>query len=179
MDGANRKATFKDLKTEEDFEVDFDILHIVPPNKAHEFLAPIAAPTGLVDIDFHTLQHNKLSNVFAIGDCANLPTAKTAAAVFSQGPVLVNNLIKFINGEPLNASYDGYSSCPVFTGDKKLMLVEFKYDGVSAETFYKGQTTANRAFYHFKRDAFPFVYWQIMPRGQWYGKNMIFKPKFA
>jgi sulfide:quinone oxidoreductase len=34
-----------------------------------------------------------------------------------------------------NSSYDGYASCPIFVGDKKLMLAEFKYGGLPAETF--------------------------------------------
>lgn len=33
--------------------------------------------------------------------------------------------------------YEGYTSCPIFTGDNKLILAEFKYDGVVDETFYK------------------------------------------
>jgi sulfide:quinone oxidoreductase len=63
-----------------------------------------------------------------MGDAANLPTAKTAAGAFSQAPVIVHNLVKQMEGQYLNANYDGYSSCPMFVGDKKLMLIEFKYD---------------------------------------------------
>ena len=36
---------------------------------------------------------------------------------------------------PRAGFYNGYSSCPLFVGDGKLMLVEFKYGGVSDETF--------------------------------------------
>lgn len=32
-------------------------------------------------------------------------------------------------------SYDGYSSCPIYVGGKKLMLVEFNYEGPK-ETFF-------------------------------------------
>ncbi len=35
--------------------------------------------------------------------------------------------------------YDGYASCPLFTGDKNLMLAEFKYDGEISETFLTDQ----------------------------------------
>jgi len=30
----------------------------------------------------------------------------------------------------LPAKYDGYAGCPLFVGKGKLMLAEFKYDGV-------------------------------------------------
>lgn len=41
-----------------------------------------------------------------------------------------------MENKELKAKYDGYSSCPVFVGDSKLMLIEFKYDNLPAETFY-------------------------------------------
>lgn len=56
----------------------------MPPQKAHAFVGPLAHPeTGFVDVDKETLQHNSYPNVFALGDVANLPTSKTAAAVYS------------------------------------------------------------------------------------------------
>lgn len=36
---------------------------------------------GFVEVNKDTLQHVRFSNVFAIGDCANTPNSKTAAAV--------------------------------------------------------------------------------------------------
>ncbi len=45
-------------------------------------------------------------------DCSGLPTSKTGAAVRKQAPVLVQNLIAAIKGEPLEAKYDGYTSMP-------------------------------------------------------------------
>lgn len=43
------------------------------------------------------------------------------------------------NATQLTGKYDGYASCPLFVGDKKLILAEFKYDGVVDETFYNDQ----------------------------------------
>ena len=36
---------------------------------------------GFVDVDGKTLQHVRYNNVFSLGDCSNVPTSKTAAAV--------------------------------------------------------------------------------------------------
>jgi len=39
-------------------------------------------------------------------------------------------------GKELTAKYDGYTSCPLPVGDKKLILAEFSgYDGSIMETF--------------------------------------------
>jgi sulfide:quinone oxidoreductase len=152
----------------------FDLLHIVPPQRAHSFVAPLAADSGFVDVNKDTLRHNKYPNVFALGDVANLPTSKTAAAIFSQAPVVVHNLTNVAK----QANYNGYSSCPVFVGSKKLMLMEFKYGGIPDETFLKSQDKPRIAFYWFKKYLFPFVYWNFVPKGIWFGRNMFFKPKF-
>lgn len=131
VDKDKRKAYFKDSKGEE-VSTEYDFLHVVPPQSAPEFISnsKLAAANGFVDVNQNTLRHNKYPNVFAIGDCANLPTAKTAAGIFSQAPVLVHNLLDSINSKApeLKAKYNGYNSCPMFVGDQKLMMIEFKYD---------------------------------------------------
>ena len=36
---------------------------------------------GFLDVDKETLRHKTYDNIFGLGDCTNIPTAKTAAAV--------------------------------------------------------------------------------------------------
>ena len=66
----------------------------------HEFLAksPLADANGFVDVVKETLQHKKFPNVFAIGDCTNLPTSKTAAAIAGSNSILARNLTNVMNG---------------------------------------------------------------------------------
>ena len=61
IDKDNRKAYFKDTKNPgSEVTVDYDFLHIVPPQNAPDFLKPIAAAnTNYVDVDIGTLRHNK------------------------------------------------------------------------------------------------------------------------
>ena len=65
--------------------VPYEILHVAPPMTTPECLkqnAPgLVDAAGFVDVDGETMQHVKYKNVFALGDCANLPTAKTGAAI--------------------------------------------------------------------------------------------------
>jgi sulfide:quinone oxidoreductase len=70
--------------------------------------------------------------------------------------------------------YEGYSSCPIFLGDNKLMLVEFKYNGESNETFFKNQAYGSRMFFCTVKEVFPRVYFYLMPRGKWHGKDMLY-----
>ena len=66
----------------------------------------------------------------------------------------------------------------MFTGDGKLMLIEFKYDGVADETFSTNQTKPSRFYYYMKKEIFPRAYFNLMPKGYWFGRNTFFKPKF-
>ncbi len=67
----------------------------------YEFLAKsaLADASGFVDVVKETLQHKKFPNVFAIGDCTNLPTSKTAAAIAGSNSILVRNLINVMDGK--------------------------------------------------------------------------------
>lgn len=56
------------------------------------------------------------------------------AAITSEAPVVVHNLINLMDGKPLNAKYRGYSSCPITVSYKEVLLTEFNYDGAD-ETF--------------------------------------------
>ena len=116
VDGPNKRVTF--ATDDGDVTTDYDFLHVVPPQSCHPVFAPLAHKNTFIDVDAFTLRHKKYENVFAVGDAANAPTSKTAAGAFSQAPVVVNNLTRQMENKSLNASYDGYGSCPLFTGDK-------------------------------------------------------------
>jgi NADPH-dependent 2,4-dienoyl-CoA reductase/sulfur reductase-like enzyme len=153
----------------------FDFLHVSPKNKPHAFVAQsgIANATGYVDVDDSTLQHKKFSNIWSLGDASSLPTSKTVAAITAQAPVLVSNLLAASEGKKLEAEYDGYTSCPLLTGENKVLLAEFKYAGVPKETFKEwlgvDQGVPRRAFYNLKKDFFPWVYGRYHVEGRWGG----------
>lgn len=110
IDKDNRVATFKNLDSGDLTNIDFDFLHFTPPQSAPAFVreSPLAAANGWLDVNVNTLQHNKYSNVFGVGDVTNLPVAKTAAGVFSQAPVVTNNLLVEMGINANKGSYNGY-----------------------------------------------------------------------
>ncbi|KAJ3523610.1 hypothetical protein NM208_g12386 [Fusarium decemcellulare] len=133
----------------------------------------IANEAGYVDVDDNTTRHKKFGNVWSAGDASSLPTSKTAAAITSQAPILVSNMLRVMEGKAPEPDYDGYTSCPLLTEYGKVMLAEFKYGGVPKETFgdWLGidQGVPRRAFYHLKKDFFPWVYHNYMVKGTWGG----------
>lgn len=152
----------------------FDFLHATPKMGPYAFVknSSLANEAGYVDVNQTTTRHTKYPNIWSAGDASSLPTSKTVAAITSEAPVLVRNLLQTMKGKELDASYDGYTSCPLLTQYGKVMLAEFKYGGEPKETFSKfgfDQATPSRAFYHLKKDFFPWVYWNAMVKGTWAG----------
>ena len=164
----NKEAVFKDLVSGEENVEKYDMIHVTPYMSAPDFIknSPIAAETGWVEVDKHTTQHVRYANVFSLGDCSNLPTSKTGAAIRKQAPTTVANLISAMNGYPLSAKYNGYTSCPLVTGYGSLILAEFDYDKEPKESFPFNQAEERYSMYALKAYGLPKMYWHGMLRGR-------------
>lgn len=168
IDSAKREAVFEHVDTKERETVRYDMIHVVPPMSSPSFIrdSPLAGPGGWAEVDKHTMQHVRFANVFALGDCSNLPTSKTGAAIRKQAPVAARNVLNALAGQPLDASYDGYTSCPLVTGYNRLILAEFDYDLTPRETFPFDQSKERYSMYVLKKDLLPKLYWHGMLKGR-------------
>ncbi|MGL5274579.1 sulfide:quinone oxidoreductase [Myroides marinus] len=156
-------------------EMSFDFLHLAPPQTAPQFIkaSDLVNAAGWLDVDHNSLQHNKYSNVFGLGDVAGLPTAKTGAAIRKQVPVVVDNICKLVaNGEVTNKDYLGYSSCPLITGYGKLVLAEFNYkneftpDPKLKQMLVSDSDQEHWRLWVLKKYLLPYLYWNKMMKGK-------------
>lgn len=163
-----KQAVFENLDSGAEVVMDYDMIHVTPPQSAPDFIAdsPLADDAGWVDVDKHTMQHVRFPNVFSLGDCSSLPCAKTGAAIRKQAPVMVQNLLAIRAHRLADASYDGYASCPLITGYGTCILAEFTYGGVVDETFDFDQSIERYSMYALKAYALPKIYWHGMLRGR-------------
>lgn len=169
VDGPAQQAVF----ATKDGEVtqDFDMIHVVPPQVAPQFLAdsPLAAASGFTDVDPHTLRHNTYGNVFGLGDAGAMPNAKTAAAARKQAPVVAVNVLRQLENKGPTAGYDGYGSCPLTVERGKIVLAEFGYGGKLMPSFPEwlvDGTKPARLSWMLKADALPWIYWNGMLKGR-------------
>lgn len=152
-------------------EVKYDLLHVVPPNSAPDFISqsPLAwsegPHKGWLHVDQFTLQNPKYPNVFGLGDVTGIPNAKTGAAIRKQVPLLINNITEVVRGGLPSHKYDGYSSCPLVTSRSSVMLAEFGYDGKLMPSFPIDPTKERYAFWVLKRHLLPKMYWWGMLKG--------------
>lgn len=156
-------------------EIPFDLLHLAPPQKAPDFVenSDLVNADGWLDVDHHSLQHNKYPNVFGVGDVCGLPTAKTGAAIRKQAPIVIDNIFSMMaEKEADNASYNGYSSCPLVTGYGKMVLAEFDYDNnFTPDPKLKQMLVFDSSKEHWrlwmlKKYALPYLYWNKMLKGK-------------
>lgn len=175
LDAVNKVAHFEPTTYEgQSFDLEYDMIHVTPPQSAPDFIqnSPLAhsdGPSkGWINVDIHTLQHNVYQNVFALGDAAAVPTAKTGAAVRKQAPVVVKNLLDVMKQKPIaaNKQYDGYSSCPIVTGYNKMLLAEFLYDNVPAPSLPLDTTKERYSMWLLKKYLLPWMYWNMMLKGR-------------
>jgi sulfide:quinone oxidoreductase len=172
VDPDGRHAVVVDHSSDTKDSIGFDMLHVVPPQSAPDWLkatplADPANPAGYVEIDKNTLRHVRYPNVFALGDAGNSPNSKTGAAIRKQAPVAAKNVIASLSQTTLPASYDGYASCPLTTSRHTMLLAEFDYTMQPHPTFPIINTTRERRdMWYLKRYGLPFMYWNLMLRGR-------------
>ena len=120
IDADRKIAYFKNIRPKEDeasdstaaeelIEVEFDLLHLAPPQVAPAFIkaSGLANAAGWMEVDINSMQQAKYPNIFGIGDAAALPTAKTGAAIRKQVPVMLDNIQKLMAGEVVdNYTYE-------------------------------------------------------------------------
>lgn len=164
IDGPSKIATFEVTSADgqkQRIERSFDMIHVVPPQVAPDFVAqsPLANTAGWVDVDPHTLQHVRFPNVFSLGDAGSMPNAKTTAAIRKQAPIVASNLIRVRNRLAPLADYDGYGACPLTVEKGKVVLAEFSYGGKLAPTFPLNPAVPRRLNWMLKKHVFPALYW--------------------
>lgn len=174
VDGAAKKAWFdvsEPGKEKRRVEMEFDMLHVCPPQTAPDFVrnSALANEAGWVDVAPDTLRHNRFGNVFSLGDACSAPNAKTLAAARLQAPVVAENLIAVFDGKDPVAEYNGYGSCPLTVEKGKIVLAEFGYGGKLLPTFpewvIKSDEPSKVAWF-VKEKMLPTVYYQLMLKGR-------------
>lgn len=171
VDGDSKKVTLTAVgEGGTDGTLAYDVLHAVPRQSAPDWIktSPLSTgdDNGYVELDKFTLQHVRYPNVFGLGDAGSTPNSKTGAAIRKQAPVVVENIDAFLTGRPLQARYDGYSSCPIVTSSHDMLLAEFDYDMHLEPSFpILDPTKPHRPYWYMKKYGLPWLYWNLMLKG--------------
>ncbi len=168
VDNQNKKIVSWDEK-----EVPFDLLVTVPTNMGDELIerSGLGDDLNFVPTNKHTLQSEAYTNIFVIGDATNVPASKAGSVAHFESEILTENILRYIDGEPLEEGFDGHANCFVETGGGRAMLIDFNYDTEPLEGKYPLEgigpmkLLAENRVNHWGKLGFRWVYWNMLMKG--------------
>lgn len=156
-----------------DTELEYDLLVTVPTNMGDSLLerSGLGDDLNYIPTNKTTLQTIDNENIFAIGDCTNLPASKAGSVAHFEAEILTENILRYINGEELKEEFDGHANCFIETGNGKALLIDFNYTtepvegtfpfpGVGPLSLLKESRTN-----HMGKMAFRWIYWNMLIKG--------------
>jgi sulfide:quinone oxidoreductase len=168
IDAAARKIVGYDGR-----EVPYDLLVTVPTNMGSALLERSGMGDELryLPTDPKTLRSKKYENVFAIGDATDLPTSKAGSVAHFEAEILAENILRAIEGRPLQEAFDGHSNCFVEAGRRKAILIDFNYDLEPLPGRFPFPVVGPMPLLkpsvvnHWGKLAFRWIYWHVLLRG--------------
>jgi sulfide:quinone oxidoreductase len=154
-------------------EIPYDLLVTIPTNMGAEVIGAsgMGDELNFVPVNKHTLQSEKWPNVWLIGDASNAPASKAGSVAHFMLDVVVENILRHMEGlEPL-PKFDGHANCFIESGNEKGVLIDFNYEveplpgmfplpGFGPFSLLK-ESAAN----HWGKMMFKWIYWNVLLKG--------------
>jgi len=154
-------------------EIPFDLAVVVPLHGGAPYVGRspgLGDELNFVPTDERTLQSKVASNIFVIGDAANVPASKAGSVTHFEGDALVENVGHFLGGEPLEPAFDGHANCFIETGFHKALLIDFNYDTEPLPGHYPGPVglplLKESRLNHLGKLMFQWFYWHSLLPGR-------------
>ena len=162
------------IRSYDEREIGYDLLVTIPTNMGAEVIARsgMGDELNFVPVDKHTLQSTAWENVWVIGDAGNVPTSKAGSVAHFMLDVLVENMLRHMEGlEPLPV-FDGHANCFIELGFEKGILIDFNYEveplpgkyplpGLGPFSLLK-ESPVN----HWGKMMFRWIYWNALLKGE-------------
>ncbi|MBC8332721.1 MAG: NAD(P)/FAD-dependent oxidoreductase [Anaerolineae bacterium] len=163
----------KVIRSWDEREINYDLLVTIPTNMGSEVIerSGMGDELNYIPIDKHTLQSDKWENIWVIGDAGNAPTSKAGSVAHFMLDVLIDNILRHMEGLQPLPKFDGHANCYIESGFEKGILIDFNYDveplpgkfplpGFGPFSLLK-ESAAN----HWGKMAFRWIYWNILLKG--------------
>jgi sulfide:quinone oxidoreductase len=161
------------IRSYDEREINYDLLVSVPTNMGADVIerSGMGDELNFIPTDKHTLQSKKWENVWIIGDAGNVPASKAGSVAHFMLDVLIENLIRAIEGLTPLPDFDGHANCFIESGFNKGILIDFNYEveplpgkyplpGFGPFSLLK-ESAAN----HWGKMGFRWIYWNILLKG--------------
>jgi len=155
-------------------EVPYDLLVTVPTNMGAEMIerSGMGDEFRFLPTDPRTLRSKKHENIFALGDATDVPASKAGSVVHFQSEILTENILRAIDGRPLEPAFDGHANCFIEMGRGKAILIDFNYETEPLpgrfpfRVFGPLPLLKPSRLNHWGKLAFRGIYWRLLLRGR-------------
>jgi len=154
-------------------EIGYDLLVTIPTNKGADVIAAsgMGDELNFIPTNKNTLQTNNWPNIWIIGDAGNVPASKAGSVAHFMLDVVVENILRHMEGLDPLPKFDGHANCFIESGNEKGVLIDFNYDveplpgmfplpGFGPFSLLK-ESPAN----HWGKMMFKWIYWNVLLKG--------------
>lgn len=162
------------IRSYDEREIEYDLLVTVPTNMGADVIgrSGIGDELQFVPVNKHTLQSNQWENVWVIGDASNVPASKAGSVAHFMLDVVVENILRHMEGlEPL-PKFDGHANCFIESGFEKGILIDFNYEveplpgKFPLPGFGPFSLLKESAVNHWGKMMFRWIYWNMLLKGE-------------
>ncbi|MBI5952754.1 MAG: NAD(P)/FAD-dependent oxidoreductase [Chloroflexi bacterium] len=161
------------IRSYDEREIPYDLFVTIPTNMGSDVIGAsgMGDELNFVPVNKNTMQSSKWENVWLIGDASNAPASKAGSVAHFMLDVVVENILRHMEGlEPL-PKFDGHANCFIESGNEKGVLIDFNYDveplpgmfplpGFGPFSLLK-ESPAN----HWGKMMFKWIYWNVLLKG--------------
>jgi sulfide:quinone oxidoreductase len=174
-------AEKKSLTAFDGRERPFDLLVSIPPHYGSDVIedAGIGNGLGFAHTDQHTLKVVGDDRIYAIGDNTDVPTSKAGSVAHFEAEIVVENILREVEGKEPLPDFDGHSNCFIESGYHKALLIDFNYETEPLHGSFPlpmvgpfsllEESTLN----HWGKMAFKQVYWNLLVTGHLPGDPLL------
>jgi sulfide:quinone oxidoreductase len=164
----------KKIVSYDEQEIEYDLLVSIPLNMGDEVIARsgLGDELNFIPVDKHTFLHPKYSNIFVLGDAANLPTSKAGSVAHFASECFTDNFMRHIDGLEMLPTFDGHANCFIESGFGKGLLIDFNYDVEPLPGRYPlpgigpFSLLQESEMNHWGKMMFRWMYWNLLLKGQ-------------
>jgi sulfide:quinone oxidoreductase len=161
------------IRSYDEREIPYDLFITIPTNMGSEVIGAsgMGDELNFVPVNKNTMQSSKWENVWLIGDASNAPASKAGSVAHFMLDVVVENILRHMEGLELLPKFDGHANCFIESGNEKGVLIDFNYDveplpgmfplpGFGPFSLLK-ESPAN----HWGKMMFKWIYWNVLLKG--------------
>ncbi len=165
--GANK------IRSYDEREIEYDLLVTIPTNTGSDVIerSKMGDELNFVPTDKNTLRTQNWENIWVIGDAGNVPASKAGSVAHFMLDVVVENILRAIEGLDPLPDFDGHANCFIESGFEKGILIDFNYDveplpgKYPLPGFGPFSLLQESAANHWGKMAFRWMYWNVLLKG--------------